>query len=111
MPNLKNPKADLRRLYQRTVEISIIIVLTILIAAFKFAPQISDSDSILNEPQELITIEDIINTVQKPKLPDPPKVPEIITAFVDEVPEDILIDGIEDYKPSQLPPKPPKPKD
>ena len=111
MPSLKNPKADLRRIYYRTVELCVITVLVLLIAAFKFAPQISHSELIRNEPPELITVEDIINTVQKPDVPPPPKAPEIIAASTDDLPDDVLLPDIDDVKPVKLPDKPPsKPK-
>ena len=111
MPSLKNPKSDLKRLYHRSVELSVIIVLSLLIVAFKFAPQISNSESVINKPPELITVEDIINTVQKPNVPPPPKAPEIIAATIDDVPDDIILPDIDDAKPSILPDKPPsKPK-
>ena len=107
MPSLKNLKADLRRLYHRTVELSVILVLILLIVAFKFAPQISNSELLLNEPPELITVEDIINTVQKPNIPPPPRAPQIIEATIDDVPEDIVLSDIDDVEPIKLPDKPP----
>ena len=111
MPSLKNPNADLKRLYHRAVELSIIIVIALLIAAFKFAPQISNSESIVYAPPTLITVEDVFNTVQKPNVPPPPKTPQIIEATIDDVPEDIILVDIDDVKPVKLPDKPPsKPK-
>ena len=107
MPSLKNSKADLRRLYHRTVELSVILVLILLIVAFKFAPQISNSELLLNEPPELITVEDIINTVQKPNIPPPPRAPQIIEATIDDVPEDIVLSDIDNVEPIKLPDKPP----
>ncbi|MBE0571832.1 MAG: energy transducer TonB [Ignavibacteriaceae bacterium] len=111
MSSLKNPKADLRRLYYRTFESGLIISLILIIAAFKFSPISSTSESIKDKPPELIKIEDIINTVQKPDIPPPPKAPQIITAALDDIPEDIFLDDIDDIKPVKLPDKPPsKPK-
>lgn len=107
MPSLKNPKADLRKLYYRTFEISLIIALVILIAAFKFSPDASIIELINPEKPDLITVEDIINTVQKPDIPPPPKAPQIITAALDDIPEDIFLDDIDDIKPVKLPDKPP----
>lgn len=111
MPSLKNPKADLRKLYHRTFEVSLIISLAAIILAFKFSPPISQNELISEGTQEIIKIDEIINTVQKPEVPSPPKIPEIITASTSDVPVDILVDGIEDYKPAKLPDAPPpKPK-
>ena len=110
MPSLKNPKADLRKLYNRTLKISLIVSLTIIIAAFKFSPDSSKTHSSINKPQEIIKIDDIINTVQKPDIPQPPKAPQIIEAAIDVVPDDYLPSGIDDYTPVPLPDAPPKPK-
>jgi len=64
MPSLKNPKADLRKIYHRTFEVSLILSLAVIVAAFKFSPQVAKMESVKTDPQEIIRIEDIINTVQ-----------------------------------------------
>ena len=107
MPSLINPKADLKKTYHRTFEISLILSISVLIAAFKFSPKSSGKEQLKNEIPELITVEDILNTVQKPNIPPPPKAPQIISASIDDVPEDILVEGIEDYNPIPLPDIPP----
>ena len=109
MPSLKNPKADLRKLYNRTLKISLIVSLVIIIAAFKFSPDSSKPESAINKPQEIIKIDEIINTVQKPNIPPPPKAPQIIEATID-VPDDYIPPSIDDYTPVPLPDVPPKPK-
>ena len=109
MPSLKNSKADLRKLYNRTLKISLIVSLVIIIAAFKFSPDSSKPESAVNKPQEIIKIEEIINTVQKPDIPPPPKAPQIIEAAID-VPDDYIPPSIDDYTPVPLPDVPPKPK-
>ena len=111
MPSIKNPKADLRKSYLRTFEISLIVSLATIIVAFKFSPQSSTVEQLKDGVPELITVEDIINTVQRPDIPPPPKAPQIITASTDDIVEDFIFDDIEDVKPVQLPDKPPsKPK-
>lgn len=111
MPSLKNPKADLRKVYRRTLEISLIISLAILIAAFKFSPHLSKTKLLSEGTQEIIRIEDIINTVQKPDVPPPPKAPQIITASINDLPDDVILPDIDDIDPVKLPNKPPpKPK-
>ena len=111
MPSLKNPKVDLRKLYNRTLKMSLIVSLVIIIAAFKFSPDSSKPESTINKPQEIIKIEEIINTVQKPDIPPPPKAPQIIEATVDNPVDDFTPQPIDDYKPVDLPPNlPPKPK-
>jgi len=107
MPSLKNPKADLRKLYHRTFEISLIIALVTLIAAFKFSPDASNIELINPEKPDLITVEDIINTVQKPDIPPPPKAPQLIVATIDNPPDNFLPPDIDDYTPVPLPDVPP----
>jgi len=107
MPSLKSPKADLRKLYYRAFEISLIVSLTTIIVAFKFSPQASNIEIIKDGTPELITVEDIINTVQKPKPPEPPIVPDLIPSPLPDVPEDILLNDIDDYTPPPLPDTPP----
>ena len=92
MPSLKNPKADLRKFYYRTFEVSLIISLVSIIAAFKFSPPASEAELLTDGTQEIITVEDIINTVQKPNIPPPPKAPQIIEATIGDVPDDIIFD-------------------
>jgi len=88
MPTIKSYKADLRGKYRKYFEISLILSLSLMIAAFKLAPIDGNMDEKYNPPQELITIENIINTVQKPKPPPPPK-PDPVLSEPDEVPEEI----------------------
>jgi len=109
MPSLKNPNADLRRRYHRSLEISFIISLAAMIVAFKLSPSISQAELISEGTQEIIRIDEIINTVQKPEIPPPPKVPEIIAASTNDVPDDILLPDIDDIETIKLPDKPPKP--
>jgi len=111
MPSLKNPKADIRNRYHRTFEVSLIISIATIIVAFKFSPPISHTELISEGTQEIIKIEDIINTVQKPEIPPPPKAPDIIAATIDDTPNDIILPDMDDAKPVKLPDKPPtKPK-
>jgi protein TonB len=110
MPSLKKPKADLRKFYQRTFEISLIISLVAIIAAFKFSPNSSTVELIKDSTPELITVEDIINTIQKPNIPPPPKAPQIIAATVYDLPDDIVLPDIDDVEPVKLPDKPTPPK-
>jgi protein TonB len=94
MPTIKNYKADLRGKYRKYFEISLILSLTLIIAAFKLAPKDGNTNEIYNPPQKLITIENIINTVQKLKPPKLPVRPKIIEAQTDEVVEDLILDDV-----------------
>lgn len=110
MPSLKNPKADLRKKYTRYVEISLILTLALIIAAFKFSPDSNEKNNSLSQTQELIKIDEIINTVQKPELPPPPKPPQIITATLDEVAEEIELENMEIFPNEHISlPPPPRP--
>jgi len=111
MPSLKNPKADLRKLYQRTFEISLIVSLAVIVAAFKFSPDASQIELYKEFGGPIICVFNLPNTVQKPEVPPPPKAPQIIEAAIDNPEDDFTPQPIDDYKPVDLPPSlPPKPK-
>jgi periplasmic protein TonB len=107
MPSLKNPKADLRKRYYRTFEVSLIVSLVLIVAAFKFSPLASKTESLKDDPQDVIKVEDIIKTVQKPDVPPPPKAPQIIAATIDDIPDDFVLPDIDNVEPVKLPDKPP----
>ncbi|MCH7965734.1 MAG: energy transducer TonB [Bacteroidetes bacterium] len=109
MPSIKNYRADLRGKHRRYFEISLILSLSLIIAAFKLSPKDGNIDENFNPPQELITIENIINTVQKP-IPPPP-IPAPVLSGTDEVPEETELDDVEIYMDAQIgpPPAPPDP--
>lgn len=110
MPVIKNPKVDLKRKYQRVLEISLIISLTLLIIAFKFFPTFEGSGAELQSVQELVNVEDIVKTKQENKPPPPPKPPIPIEAPSDDVLDDIEIGSTEiDFSQTfEAPPPPPK---
>jgi protein TonB len=108
MPTIKNYKADLRGKYRKYFEISLIFSLSLIIAAFKLAPNDGNLDENFSQPQELITIENIINTVQKPK-PPPPPIAKPVIPELNEVPEEIELDDIEINLKAQIDPPPPPP--
>ena len=89
MAIVKTKKADLNIHYKKYFQISIIIVLSLLIAAFKFSPKASAPVPIIADDYGWLDIEDIIRTNQITKpltLPKPP-VPQIAT-------NDIIDDNI-----------------
>lgn len=105
----KNPKVDLKLKYQRVFELSIIISLVFLIAAFKFFPQFDKGSVKLEGPQELVNVEDIVKTKQESAPPPPPKPPIPIEAPSDDVLEDIAIATTElDINEQVSAPPPPK---
>ncbi len=105
MPVIKHYKADLRARYSRNLKLSIIIAITLLIAAFKFSPTESKLEVEVPQPQDIIKIEDILSTVQKPKPPKPPAPPEIIG--IEDVISDLELDNVEIDIDAQLTQPPP----
>ena len=91
MPQIKNPGADLRARYRLYLKFGIIISISLMIAAFKFSPKGIINVNSPIDTQELIKIEDVINTIQKVTPPELPKRPQIIEATIDETPEDIIL--------------------
>lgn len=91
MPQIKNPGADLRARYRLYLKFGIIISISLMIAAFKFSPKGVININSPIDTQELIKIEDVINTIQKVTPPELPKRPQIIEATIDETPEDIIL--------------------
>jgi hypothetical protein len=59
MAILKTKKADLNVHYKKYFQISTIIVLVLLIAAFKFSPKASDTIPLKEKPGFIITTIDI----------------------------------------------------
>ncbi len=106
MPAIKNYRADLRGKYRRYFEISLIFSLSLIIAAFKLSPKDGNSYENFNQTQDLITIENIINTVQKPK-PPPLPMPAPVLVNTDEVPQEIELDDVEIDLDAQIGPPPP----
>ncbi len=91
----KNPKVDLKKKYNRVLEISIIMALAILILSFKFFPTFQKEEMKLDGPQELLNVEDVEITKQETAPPPPPKPPIPIEAPSDDVLEDIEIGDTE----------------
>ncbi len=107
----KNPKADLKRQYQRVFEISIIVSLAVIILAFKLFPEMKKEEVKLEAAQELVNVEDVVNTKQEAVPPPPPKPPIPIEAPSEDVLEDIAIGETEldiNEQVTSAPPPPPK---
>ena len=91
----KNPKFDLKLKYKRVFEVSLIISLSILIAAFKFFPKFEQEVVALEGPQELVQVEEVEHTKQENLPPPPPKPPVPIEAPSEDVLDDIEIEETE----------------
>lgn len=87
----KTPKADLRRKYQRFVEVSLIIALMLTIIAFKYFPDNEAEEVYFEEEQELVKIEEVAVTKQENRPPPPPRPLVPIEAPTDDVLDDIEI--------------------
>jgi protein TonB len=88
MAIVKTKKADLNIHYKKYFQISMIIVLTLLIVAFKFSPNQSKQPSVNQDPGCIINVFDIPPTDQniRPPLPPRPQLPEIATTdVIDEI--------------------------
>ena len=106
----KNPKADLKRQYKKVFEVSLILSLAVLIVAFKFFPKFQKEEVRLEGPQELVNVEDIVNTKQETAPPPPPKPPIPVEAPSDDVLDDIEIGSSELDVNQQVAAPPPPPK-
>ncbi len=73
MIHIKNAAADLRAKYQRFFEISLVISLAFLIAAFKFFPHLKPTEEIIQKSPEQVRVEDIIQTKLERRPPPPPR--------------------------------------
>lgn len=79
----KNPKFDLKLKWGRIFEIGLIFSLALLILAFKYFPELEKEKSNLIVPEDVISMDDIPQTVHEQKK-IPPKMPTFIMAPDDE---------------------------
>lgn len=105
----KNPKSDLRKYYTVFLEIGLVVVLLIFIVAMKveFVSQQGDVD--LTEEQEVVEMEEIVQTEQEEKPPPPPRPQVPVEVPNDEILEDQEINLDADMNlddPLDMPPPP-----
>ena len=107
----KNPKADLRRTYSLVVEIGMIASLLILIMAFRVNLNVGETMDIQQVEQEVVQMEEILQTKQIQKPPPPPRPPVPVEVPNDEILEDDDLDldaSLDIEEPlANLPPPPP----
>lgn len=107
----KNPKADLRRTYSLVVEIGMIASLLILIMAFRVNLDFGETMEIQQVEQEVVQMEEILQTKQIQKPPPPPRPPVPVEVPNDEILEDDDLDldaSLDIEEPlANLPPPPP----
>ncbi len=111
----KTQKADIKAKYSLFIEVGMILTLAILIGAFRMDMRVDDSFNNALAEQEVVQMEDIIQTTQIEKPPPPPRPPVPVEVPNDEILED---DDLEldmsldlDAPISALPPPPPPPAD
>lgn len=85
MAQIKTARADIRAKYKRYFEISLIITLLILIAAFKFVPKENKAKEIHSSIDPLIRVENTPNTEHEVSRPNAPKPPVPIVSDTDEI--------------------------
>lgn len=106
----KKPKADLRKYYTVFMELGLVVVLLIFIVAMKvdFASEKQKVDLI--DEQEVVKMEDVIQTKQKETPPPPPRPQVPVEVPNDEIIEDQNLDISADInmdEPLQMPEEPP----
>lgn len=110
--NRKNPKADLRKNYRIFLELGLIAVLLICIAAFKieFRAGQTNLDKYTKE-QEVVKMKKVVRTQQQKQPPPPPK-PQVPVEVPNEkvlTDQNIQLDADFDLNEPLTPPQPPQP--
>ncbi len=110
----KKPQADLRRSYVVNLQIGIIATLSLLIVLFRinFNPEVELNFE--EREQDIIDMEDIVQTEQIETPPPPPRPPSPVEVPNDEIIDDDFFDLDTDLDldgPMDLPPPPPPPDD
>lgn len=109
----KNPKADLKRTYGFFVQVGMIVSLALLIVAFRVNLDRGDGLVIDQVEQEVVQMEEVLQTKQIQKPPPPPRPPVPVEVPNDEIldDEDLDLDASLDLDDPILaaPPPPPPP--
>ncbi len=105
----KKPAADLRRSYIINIQVGLILSLLAFITMFKANLDFTGDIEILEEEQEIIEMEEVIQTEQETTPPPPPRPPQPEPVPDDEIVEDQFFDldadmDIDDF---DMPPPPP----
>lgn len=109
MDERKKPEANLKNYYTVFLEIALLLVLVIFLVATRLEIRSAEQDLNLTEEQEVVQMEDIIQTKQEERPPPPPRPQVPVEVPNDEIIEDdeILLDAdfnIDD--PLDMPPPP-----
>lgn len=99
-PEIKRkPEVNLRNYYTILLETGLILALLILTALVKIELAPSETETIYISEQEIVEMEEIIQTQQEEKIPAPPRPPVPVAVPNDEIFEeiDIMIDAELDF--------------
>ena len=107
----KSPKADLRQWYGTSVQVGMVVALAVLVFAFRANFDRGDAMVIEQVEQEVMEMEEILQTKQIQKPPPPPRPPVPVEVPNDEILEDDDLDldaSLDLDEPlAALPPPPP----
>lgn len=106
----KKPAADLRRSYIINIQVGLILALLAFILIFKVNLNFGGQLDIIQQEQEIIEMEEIVQTEQETTPPPPPRPPQPEPVPDDEIVEDMYFDLDTDLDldaPLDLPPPPP----
>lgn len=106
----KKPNVNLHKYYMINLQIGFIVTLIILIALFRIDLQPGSEFEITEEEQEIIEMEEIVQTEQETTPPPPPRPPSPEPVPDDEIVEDQFYDldtEIDLDAPMDMPPPPP----
>jgi protein TonB len=107
----KTPKADIRAKALRYFEVSLVISLLLITAAFAFFPDLEREQVVIEASDEIVKVEDIENTRQENRPPPPPRPPIPIEAPSSDAIEDIDLSSEIDFgEQLEVPSAPPAPK-
>lgn len=110
----KKPQANLQKYYMINLEIGFIATLIIFIALFRIDLQPESEFKIEEKEQEVIEMEEIVQTEQETKPPPPPRPPSPEPVPDDEIVEEQYFDldtEVDLDSPLDLPPPPPPEED
>lgn len=109
--NQRRPEVDLRKYYILFFQTGLIITLLIFIGLTKIKITGSEHQEIAFSEQEIVEMEEIIQTRQEPQVPPPPRPPVPVQVPNDVIIEDIdiMIDAELNFRSdTYLPPPPPQ---
>lgn len=110
----KKPNADLRKYHALFLEVGLIAALMMFIVAMKVDLRPKEKAVNFMEQQEVVTMEDIIQTKQIERPPPPPRPPVPVEVPNDEIIEDEILEIDAEFnidEAIELPPAPEQPKE